>query len=102
MFDAGLFRALMDVQAFDHAAVDSFRRSEAHQTMSASMYANPHNRGCVVNRLDATILSNPSLLHSFAERVMPSSPVKPSVRTALPETLLADAELTRLEHNAKS
>jgi citrate lyase subunit alpha/citrate CoA-transferase len=56
MFDAGLFRALLDVQAFDLVAVDSFRRSEAHQTMSASMYANPHNRGCVVNQLDTVIL----------------------------------------------
>ena len=56
MFDAGLFRALLDVQAFDLEAVDSFRRSEAHQTMSASMYANPHNRGCVVNQLDTVIL----------------------------------------------
>ncbi len=65
MFDAGLFRALMDVQAFDHAAVDSFRRSEAHQTMSASMYANPHNRGCVVNRIDATILGAAEIDRAF-------------------------------------
>jgi citrate lyase subunit alpha/citrate CoA-transferase len=65
MFDAGLFRALMDVQAFDHAAVDSFRRSAAHQTMSASMYANPHNRGCVVNRIDATILGAAEIDRAF-------------------------------------
>ena len=65
LFDAGLFRALMDVQAFDHAAIDSFRRSEAHQTMSASMYANPHNRGCVVNRLDATILGAAEIDRDF-------------------------------------
>ena len=65
MFDAGLFRALMDVQAFDHEAVDSFRRSEAHQTMSASMYANPHNRGCVVNRIDATILGAAEIDRAF-------------------------------------
>jgi citrate lyase subunit alpha/citrate CoA-transferase len=56
MFDAGLFRALLDVRAFDLDAVASFRRSEAHQSMSASMYANPHNRGCVVNQLDTVIL----------------------------------------------
>ncbi len=65
MFDAGLFRALMDVQAFDHAAVDSFRRSPAHQAMSAAMYANPHNRGCVVNRIDATILGAAEIDRAF-------------------------------------
>ena len=65
LFDAGLFRALMDVQAFDHAAIDSFLRSEAHQSMSASMYANPHNRGCVVNRIDATILGAAEIDRAF-------------------------------------
>lgn len=56
MFHAGLFRALFDVQCFDLSAVDSYRRDEAHLGMSASMYANPHNRGAVVNQLDAMIL----------------------------------------------
>ena len=56
MLDAGLFRALFDVQCFDLKAVDSYRRNEAHLAMTASMYANPHNRGAVVNQLDAMIL----------------------------------------------
>jgi citrate lyase subunit alpha/citrate CoA-transferase len=56
MFRSGLFRALFDVQCFDLTAVDSYRRDEAHLGMSASMYANPHNRGAVVNQLDAMIL----------------------------------------------
>jgi len=56
MFHAGLFRALFDVQCFDLQAVDSYRRDEAHLAMSASMYANPHNRGSVVNQLDVMIL----------------------------------------------
>lgn len=56
MFHAGLFRALFDVQCFDLDAVESYRRDEAHLAMSASMYANPHNRGSVVNQLDAMIL----------------------------------------------
>lgn len=56
MFHAGLFRALFDVQCFDLSAVDSYRRDAAHLGMSASMYANPHNRGAVVNQLDAMIL----------------------------------------------
>lgn len=56
MLEAGLFRSLLDVQCFDLAAVESFRRNPAHQGMSASMYANPANRGPVVNMLDAVIL----------------------------------------------
>jgi len=56
MFHDGLFRALFDVQCFDLAAVESYRRDDAHLGMSASMYANPHNRGAVVNQLDAMIL----------------------------------------------
>jgi citrate lyase subunit alpha/citrate CoA-transferase len=56
MLEAGLFRALSDVQCFDLRAVESYRRNQAHQAMSASMYANPHNRGAVVNQLDAMIL----------------------------------------------
>jgi citrate lyase subunit alpha/citrate CoA-transferase len=56
MFHTGLFRSLFDVQCFDLKAVASYRDDAAHQAMSASMYANPHNRGAVVNRLDAMIL----------------------------------------------
>jgi citrate lyase subunit alpha/citrate CoA-transferase len=56
MFEAGLFRTLFDVQCFDLQAVDSYRQNDRHQAMSASMYANPHNRGAVVNQLDTVIL----------------------------------------------
>jgi citrate lyase subunit alpha / citrate CoA-transferase len=56
MLDEGLFRTLLDVQCFDLRAVASYRRNPAHQAMSASMYANPHNRGAVVNQLDTMIL----------------------------------------------
>ena len=44
------------MQCFDLKAVESYRRDAAHQSMSASMYANPHNRGAVVNQLDTMIL----------------------------------------------
>jgi citrate lyase subunit alpha / citrate CoA-transferase len=56
MLHAGLFRALLDVQCFDLSAVESYRRDEAHVGMTASMYANPHNRGAVVNQLDVAVL----------------------------------------------
>jgi len=56
MLEAGQFRALFDVQCFDLRAVESYRRNEAHMGMSASTYANPHNRGAIVNQLDAMII----------------------------------------------
>lgn len=56
MLEQGLFRSLLDVQCFDLRAVDSFRDNPRHQAMSASMYANPWNKGAVVNRLSTMIL----------------------------------------------
>ncbi|MGO4813993.1 citrate lyase subunit alpha [Cupriavidus sp. 2MCAB6] len=56
MLEQGLFRSLLDVQCFDLRAVESFRTNPLHQAMSASMYANPWNKGAVVNRLSAMVL----------------------------------------------
>jgi citrate lyase subunit alpha/citrate CoA-transferase len=56
MLEAGLFRTLLDVQCFDLAAVRSYAQDPRHQGMSASMYANPHRRGAVVDQLDAVLL----------------------------------------------
>jgi citrate lyase subunit alpha/citrate CoA-transferase len=56
MLEAGLFRTLFDVQCFDLKAVESYRRNPSHLSMSASMYANPHRRGSVVDQLDVMIL----------------------------------------------
>ena len=56
MLDEGLFRTILDVQCFDLKAVDSYRRDPRHMAMSASLYANPHNRGAVADQLDVMIL----------------------------------------------
>lgn len=56
MLDEGLFRSLLDVQCFDLQAVESYKRNPRHQAMTASMYANPHNKGAVVNLLSAMVL----------------------------------------------
>ncbi len=56
MLDEGLFRTILDVQCFDLRAVDSYRRDPRHMAMSASLYANPHNRGSVAQQLDVMIL----------------------------------------------
>ncbi|MBS3995246.1 MAG: citrate lyase subunit alpha, partial [Alkaliphilus sp.] len=45
-----------DVQCFDLRAIESYKNNRLHQGMSASMYGNPHNKGCVVNHLDVMIL----------------------------------------------
>jgi len=56
MLEAGLFRTVFDVQCFDLKAVESYRNDRRHQSMSASLYANPHNRGPLVDQLDAMLL----------------------------------------------
>jgi len=56
MLEEGLLEALFDVQSFDLQAVESAGRNEAHLEMSADMYANPFNAGCVVNQLDCVVL----------------------------------------------
>ena len=56
MLKEGLFQSLLDVQCFDLAAVCSAAANPAHQIISASQYANPHNAGCAVNALDVVIL----------------------------------------------
>lgn len=57
MLEEGLVGKLMDVQCFDLAAVESIGKNEHHVEISASGYANPHNKGCAVNQLDVVILS---------------------------------------------
>ena len=56
MLEEGLFRSILDVQCFDLQAVDSYRHDPRHMAMSASLYANPHNRGAVAHQLDVMIL----------------------------------------------
>lgn len=56
MMEQGLFKALYDVQCFDLEAVRSYRENLNHLPMSASLYGNPHNRGCITNDLDIVIL----------------------------------------------
>ena len=57
MLEEGLFSCLFDVQDFDQPSIQSIKRNANHLEMSASYYANPHNRGPIVNNLDVVILS---------------------------------------------
>lgn len=56
MLEEGLLEALFDVQSFDLQAVASAGRNAAHIEMSADLYANPFNAGCIVNNLDCVVL----------------------------------------------
>lgn len=56
MLEEGYFQTLFDVQCFDLRAVESIGRNLRHREISADLYANPFNRGSVVNMLDVVIL----------------------------------------------
>ncbi|WP_428513637.1 citrate lyase subunit alpha [Roseovarius sp.] len=53
---SGLFRRLLDVQAFDGAAIASYANDAAHHAMSAWDYASPANPDSAASRLDVMIL----------------------------------------------
>ncbi len=57
MLEQGLLQKIYDVQDFDVTSVQSIKNNPRHTEMSASFYANPHNRGPIVNNLDFVILS---------------------------------------------
>lgn len=56
MLKEGLLRTLWDVQCFDADAIENLAQDPRHMIMSASQYASPANKGCVVNQLDVMIL----------------------------------------------
>lgn len=73
MLEEDLFGALLDVQCFDPAAVESQRRNKNHMGMSASLYANPQNKGAVVNQLDVVILGATEIDRHFNVNVTTDS-----------------------------
>ena len=56
MLEAGLFKALIDVQCFDLKAVESIRSNPAHQEVSATQYAGVSGRSAAVDSLDVVLL----------------------------------------------
>jgi len=53
----GLFKAILDIQTLDSAAVGSLLENQNHIEISASTYANPHNKSCSAHQLDIMVLS---------------------------------------------
>jgi len=73
MLEEGLFRALFDTQCFDLNAVVSAGKNKNHMAVSASQYANPHNRGASVNYLDTVILGATEIDVNFNVNVITGS-----------------------------
>lgn len=73
MLEEGLFRALFDTQCFDLEAIASAGRNENHIAISGSQYANPHNRGSIVNNLDVVILGATEIDTDFNVNVITGS-----------------------------
>lgn len=73
MLKEGLIKVIYDVQDFDIPSVQSIRENACHREMSASFYANPHNRGPIVNQLDVVILSATEIDVDFNVNVITDS-----------------------------
>lgn len=73
MLEEGLFHALLDTQCFDLDAVSSAARNPNHMAISGSQYANPHNKGAVVNALDVVILGATEIDVDFNVNVITGS-----------------------------
>lgn len=56
MLNEGLFRSIFDVQSFDAAVSTSLYENKNHIEISAALYANPYNCGCMTNKLDIVVL----------------------------------------------
>ncbi len=73
MLADGLIKTVFDVQDFDLPSIESLRDNPNHIEVSASLYANPHNRGPIVNRLDVAILSATEVDVNFNVNVVTDS-----------------------------
>lgn len=73
MLEEGLFKALFDTQCFDLTAIESASKNPNHMAISASQYANPHSKGCIVNKLDTVILGATEIDLDFNVNVITGS-----------------------------
>jgi citrate lyase subunit alpha / citrate CoA-transferase len=73
LLEEGLIKNIFDVQGFDLSAVDSIGKNANHYEIDASFYANPHNKGCIANKLDVVVLSALEIDTNFNVNVMTGS-----------------------------
>ncbi|GAX01333.1 citrate lyase subunit alpha [Secundilactobacillus silagei] len=55
--DKGLVKYILDTQDFDQGAIEHFTSNPNHLETDLNQYANPSNKGALVNNLDYVILS---------------------------------------------
>lgn len=73
LLEEGLVGRIMDVQDFDKGAAQSMHKNEMHQEIDASWYADPFNKGAMVDQLDVAILSALEIDTNFNVNVMSGS-----------------------------
>ena len=73
LLEEGLVEKVLDVQDFDKSAAEGMRRNINQQEIDASFYANPHNKGAVVDKLDIVVLSALEIDTDFNVNVMTGS-----------------------------
>lgn len=73
MLEEGLIKTIFDVQDFDLIAVNSIDKNINHHEIDSSFYANPHNKGCIANKLDVVVLSALEIDTDFNVNVMTGS-----------------------------
>ncbi len=73
MYEEGLIKNIFDVQDFDLVGAESISRNTMHHEIDSSFYANPHNKGCIANKLDVVVLSALEIDTDFNVNVMTGS-----------------------------
>lgn len=73
LLEEGLVSKIMDVQDFDKGAADSMHTNKNQQEIDASWYADPYNKGAMVDQLDVVILSALEIDTNFNVNVMSGS-----------------------------
>lgn len=73
LLEEGLVDKVMDVQDFDKGAAESMHLNKNQQEIDASWYADPANKGAMVDKLDVVILSALEIDTKFNVNVMSGS-----------------------------
>ncbi|MVF15804.1 citrate lyase subunit alpha [Fructilactobacillus sanfranciscensis] len=73
LLEEGLIGKLMDVQDFDKVAANSMKENKNQQEIDASWYADPDNKGAMVDQLDVSILSALEIDTNFNVNVLTGS-----------------------------
>ena len=73
LLDEGLIRTMFDTQSFDDRTIQSLRDNPRHQEYDTGNYANPWNKGGMVNKLDYVILGATEVDVNFNVNVLTDS-----------------------------